>query len=169
MNRFHATTAAVLLLGTSGCVELGAEEPELLVPDDVALRWDTAFNGAGDDLVALVPVDVMVYEAESGEPLESVVIDVIAEDEGTHVVAFDTVLPLDAEDCEGTPCLWDAWRDRYLELAPLAAGPLSTDADGLARLYLMVDAFPVDGADFAPVSVLVSMGITEASFQLVPQ
>jgi len=163
----RSVTIALLLVGTVACVE---EEgvPELLVPDDLALHWDRAFNGEEDDLVALVPLDVMVYEAESGEPMSG--IDIAVEPDGVAwVLPFDGVMPLTAEDCETERCAWDAWRDRYVSFLPGSDDPVATDADGLARVYLVVDAFPEDGVGLAPVPVVVTMGPTDATFQLVPQ
>jgi hypothetical protein len=152
---------------------------ELLVPDDVGLHWDRAYNGVGDDRVALVPVDVMVFESESGEPLVDVALDIQPVAGHVSLLHFDAVAPLDAADCAERPCLWDARRDRYFEVAAGSSDADAggsepdvvrhTDRDGLARFYVLVDSFPGDGVEFAPVPVLVSMGIDEATFQLVPQ
>lgn len=174
MNRSFAP-AILLLAGASACAEYGAEEAELLVPDDLAMPWDRSFNGEADDRVALVPVDLMVYHPESGEPVVGVALEVEPTQPHVEVLPFDEIVTVDAEDCADGPCVWDAWRDRYVDILPNAesASPdwLATDENGLVRAYLLVDAFPEAGtaADFESVSVLVSMGMTDASFQLVPQ
>jgi hypothetical protein len=73
----------------------------------------------------------------------------------------------------GADCVvqWDAWRDRYFDLTDDAfPSRLHTDAWGLARLYMHVDAFPSDaGDDFAPIEVVVSMGELDDTFLLVPR
>lgn len=169
MNRSPAI-AALLLFGASACVDAG-REAELLVPDDVALHWDDAFNGADDARVALIPVDLMVYTRESGEPVGDVELVVEPAFEGVEVLPFDDVVPVDADRCDH--CVWDAWRDRYVELLDgerWSVEPLRTDENGLARAYVLVDAFPpTDAGDFDAVPVTVSMGMTEADFHLVPQ
>lgn len=211
---------AVLLVATlTAC----AEEPEvpsgvanLLVPDDVDLHWDESFNGENDGLGALVPVDVMVYESGTGEPLDAVEIFLEASDQATWVLLDEDFLVVEPGLCVDCPVLWDARRDQYLALQPELAGgvahgdlgglevgesaelggpwvfypdaleevalaargdldlhriTLDTDVDGLARVYLFVDAFPWDAveADFAAVSVLVSLGTADESFDLIPR
>ena len=171
MNR-TVTFNAALLLGASACVVADPVEAELLVPEDIALHWDRSFNGVDDDRVAVVPVDVMVYESESGEPLEGVALEVDPGSEVIDLLPFDAVFPLDADDCDGRPCLWDARRDRYLDLGAGMTAldmPVHTDMDGLARFYVLVDGFPSNGGEFEPVSVVVSTANQQAAFQLVPQ
>lgn len=170
MNRSFAPVIALLAVG-SACSEFGAVDAELLVPDDMALHWDRSFNGEEDDRVALVPVDLMVYASESGEPVAGVAIELEPAFETVEVLPFDEIVSVDAEDCAEHACLWDAWRDRYVDVLPEATtATWNTDENGLVRAYLLVDAFPEsDAADFEPIPVLVSMGITDASFQLVPQ
>lgn len=176
MTRSYAIVALVSVAAI-GCGDDPALEAELLVPDDLALHWDRAFNGEDDDRVALVPVDLMVYVSESGEPVVDAELSVDPAYEAVSVLPLDDVLPLDADDCDLGPCLWDAWRDRYVELLEptwerAADEPLSTDANGLVRAYLLVDAFPEGGesdGDFAPVPVTVTLGATDAVFHLVPQ
>lgn len=202
----------------------------LLVPDNVSLHWDPSFNGEGDGLGALVPVDVMVYEARTGEPMDRVELLLEASDEATWVLLEEDFVVVEPALCGDCSFLWDARRDQYLalqlserfygdaavpmplSLGQLAPGPfggaldaheadlgaedflplaeeevldalalpeglglgritLETDLDGLARVYLFVDAFPWQDneADFEPVSVLVSLGTVEQRFDLVPR
>ncbi len=162
--------AVGLVVGASACAEFNAVDVELLVPDEVALHWDRSFNGEADDRVALVPVDLMVYQTESGEPVAGVALQVLPGFQGVQVVPFDDVVPVESEACDVQGCLWDAWRDRYVDVLDGGQGALATDDNGLARAWLVVDALPESPFDgFDAVPVLVSMGATEASFQLVPQ
>ena len=169
----RSAVIAAVLVSTIACSEDTSVETELLVPDDMALHWDRSFNGEDDGRVALVPFDLMVYEAESGEPVADAPLVVEPGHDAVVFLPLDDIQPLDAEDCDAGPCLWDAWRDRYVEL--LEPGPdsrPSTDENGLVRAYLLVDAFPESDAfdgDFEPVPVVVTMGAADASFHLVPQ
>lgn len=160
--------AVAALLAVSACAELDGVEAELLVPEDVAFHWDRSFNGEDDDRVALVPLDLMVYGSESGEPVAGVALQVEPGFGLIEVLHADQVLPRDAEDCGA--CSWDAWRDRYVEFADSEAPEgLFTDDDGLARAFLLVDAFPEGELGFEPVPVTVASGSGEAIFHLVPQ
>lgn len=166
MNR----SAPLALLLAFGCAEEVAE-PELLLPTAVSVEWDAAWNGADDGLGALVPVDVMVYDGATGEPIEGVEVLVSAADEGVLPVPVEGVLVVDDET--DTDALWDASRDQYVafdtDLVPLvsASDPdgdyepsdrealeyldellLETDDGGIARLYLYVDAFPRSDGEF---------------------
>lgn len=162
-----------LFLGLVGCV--GGEAPhgpELLVPEDVELRWDDAFNGVGDGRAALVPVDVMAYDGDSGDPLGAVSIDMLA-GEGAELLPADAITAVDPDDDLADLEVYDAWEDRYVAIDPDAPSlsRIGTDAWGLARVYVLIDAFPADaeGNGFAPVPVVVSMGETDDTFLLVPR
>ena len=159
MNR--STPLALLL--AFGCAE-EISEPDLLLPTAVSVEWDAAWNGADDGLGALVPVDVMVYDGATGEPVEGVEVLVSAADPGVLPVPVEGVLVV--EDQTDPDALWDASRDQYIALwtAPYVGDDdndllsivsdddledgfidelvLETDDGGIARLYLYVDAFP---------------------------
>lgn len=198
-------SGAVLLLGTlTACADgddVSPRGPQLLLPDDVELHWDESFNREADGLGALIAVDVMVYEAGTGAPLEQVEVQLETSDPGTWLLLDDDFLVVAPEVCADCPFLWDARRDQYfvLRVSELHGGDddavrwwdegapledlhrivLDTDADGLARVYLFVDAFPWDdeAATFEPVSVLVSLGTADAGisaehhayFELAPR
>ena len=189
-----AASAALALL--SGCGETAdSGETQLLVPDDVSLHWDLRFNGQDDGLGALVPVELMVYETESGEPVGGVVVKVQSEHDGMVIVPLEDVVLVDSGECDDCAFLWDAWRDQYFEYAfveqaeiPGGSIEVETDENGLVRVYLYVDAFPnsefangefangefangefASAGDFASVSVLISTGISDETFYLVPQ
>lgn len=186
-RRLHG---AVLLVGTlTACAEESAvrvDAARLLVPDDVHIHWDESFNGERDGLGALVPVDVMAYAAGSGEPLHAVEVELEASDDATWVLLDEDFRVVEPGVCADCPFLWDARRDQYLALeAELAEATawlpdpeqldlrrisLDTDVDGMARAYLFVDAFPPGRrAAFTAVSVRVSLGGVEESFELIPR
>jgi hypothetical protein len=166
--------ASVAVLG--GCFEDTSDVPQLLVPEDVELHWDASFNGREDGRVALVPVDVMIYEGSSGEPLGDVPLDVHAGSGGVAGIVDPADVVPQAPDLEPAGnAVWDAWRDRWFAFVDGAPPPQAeirtrTDASGLARFYVMADAFaPVEGDVFAPIPIVVSMGITDDTFLLVPR
>ena len=174
MNR-SLTISVLLAFSATACVE-GDElaGAQLWVDDDVVLQWDVSFNGQSDGLGAVVPVDVMVFDSITGEPVFDVALLVESGHNGTQIIDVDRVLGVEPEDCLNCDMLWDAWSDRYVAfdqvLAPEDTMVVHTDEDGQARIYLVVDNFSVDGvADFEAVPVLVSMGIKEATFHIVPQ
>lgn len=164
-----ARTLPLVLLG--GCIFGESDAPQLLVPDQIEVQWDAPFDGIDDGRVALVPVDVMMYGGANGEPLADVDVDVSTTWREAGLVAPDEVnaVPLSGIDSEDV--VWDVWRDRYFAVAHVAPSlRIRTDASGLARVYVYADAFPV-GADGAPlpIPVVVSMGITDDTFLIVPR
>jgi hypothetical protein len=180
MTRIPIATAAawVVLSGCGESPELG--DAQLLVPEDVPLHWDLRFNEEADGLGALVPLDVMVYEGVTGEPLDGVSVKVHSEHEGVVVVPLGDVVRVDVEGCDGCAFLWDAWRDQYFEYdfvegadRPGVLLDVMTDEHGLARVYLYVDSFPAaefaEDGDFLAASVLISTGIHDETLYLVPQ
>lgn len=135
-----AALAAVLLVGCAESQERLV--PDLLVPDEVAVEWDAQFDEA-EGVGALLPVDLMVYDAATGEPMGNM--DLTVEPlEDTD----DLILLADHEVVNVEPgcldCYWDAGRDRYVGFED--PGDLllevQTDAEGLARVYLWLEALP---------------------------
>jgi hypothetical protein len=172
MKRFALLTASIVTLPACG-FEGASEVPLLLVPEDVDVHWDASFNASEDGLVALVPVDVMIYDRDTGEPLAFEDLS-ISTASGAGIVAPDDVLPVGPEAAGDVPWVWDAWRDRYFEITPAEEPPPSsvrvrTDASGLARFYVLADAFPPAEEGFAPLPVVVSMGLVDDTFLLVPR
>ena len=175
------TAAAAALAVLSGCgesPELG--DAQLLVPEDVSLHWDQRFNDEADGHEGSETVEIMVYESVTGEPVDGVGVKVQSEHDGLVVVPIGDVVLVDGEECDGCAFFWDAWRDQYFEYDFIegadSPGPLldvMTDEHGLARVYLYIDTFPVGAFteidDFAAVSVLISTGIHDETFYLVPQ
>ena len=170
LNRNAIATA--MLLAASGCLD-AAVETQLLVPDEVSLYWDGAFNEVEDGLGAVIPVDLMVYESESGEPVGGTPLELSIDRGVATALGPEAVVPQGVDACESDWCVWDAWQDRYVLLdedgRETDALSVTTDRDGLARVYIYVDSFPASGADFEPLPVLVSMGERDVTFQLVPQ
>jgi hypothetical protein len=183
MNR----SAPLALMIAAGCAD-GLTEPDLLLPTELSVEWDAAWNGSDDGLGALVPVDVMVYDGATGESIEGVEVLISTGDPGVIPVPVEGVLVIDDET--DPLALWDASRDQYVafdtELVPLAADDelgdafadellLETDEGGIARLYLYVDAFPSDffsDDGFADLPILVEMiapAGAERSFRLIPR
>ena len=147
MNRY----LPLLLLAACGRIE-----PQLLVPAGVEVPWDTSFDGVGDGLVAVIPVDVMLYDSNTGDPLADVVVEVTVPEGEAGLVGENDVV---AAAPEGG--VWDARRDRWVALASdrlPGTASYRTDGTGLVRLNVVVDAF-----DGGPVVVkVVASGVDEA-------
>lgn len=159
----------LVLLG--GCVFGESDAPQLLVPDEVEVQWDAPYDGINDGRVALVPVDVMIYGGANGEPLADVNVDVSIAWRDAGLIAPDEVIAVPLTEIDSEDVVWDVWRDRYFSIDHVATSlRVRTDASGLARVYVYADAFPVgtDGAPL-PIPVVVSMGITDDTFLIVPR
>lgn len=162
MNRSPLSLAlAFAIVASSGCVDDGVapEGARLLLPDAVRVTWDDAFNGVDDGLGTLVPVDLMVYDGATGEPLELVDIRFAALAPAAEILA-----PSDIDLASGAcrTCVWDAGRDRYLGWR-VGTSSAQTDDDGLARVYVWVDAFPSRDGVLAPVEVAVDLPTSDGS------
>jgi hypothetical protein len=165
--------AIPVAFGLAAC----GEEPRVAVlpPDDVELHWDEAFNAEDDGLAGLVTVDVMVYEALTGDPVEGVA--VVLDSERAGLVRPEAVIAAEDACADDMPCaglVWDAWRDEYLVIEgfdPDRPVTLFTDADGIGRATVYVDAFPVEDGGFGPVEISVDVAGAEARavFSLIPQ
>jgi hypothetical protein len=166
--------SAVPALLLVACVE-EADSSGLLLPEQVQVGWEAEYNARGDGLGALVPVDVMVYDGATGEPRADVEVHVWTDDDAAMPVPVEGVLVLD-RDLELGPNreleAWDAEHDQFVALEPVELLDLRTDAGGVARLYLFVDAFP-EGAGpsepFGPIRVMVSTGDVDELFWLEPR
>ena len=148
-------------------------EAEVLPPDDSVLVWDEAFNGIGDELVAVVPVDVMVYDPQTGEPLQGVELFLAPNTATARVLHTDEILLMEADvclpPCEGS---WDAYRDFFVIDVDTEEGSdrvVMTDVNGLARAYVEVDAFPLVLNEWEPVTVNILMGPRSVEFLLIPE
>lgn len=169
MNRLAVLT--VVLVGCA--VEESATGPQLLIPDDVAVDWDESLNDVDDGLVALVPVDVMVYDSQSGEPLDGVEVELGGTAPDTLLLSAFDVQPgylYDASSAVDGDLTWDVWRDRYVDLTEvdlLDRLTVRTDATGLARVYVLVDRFAMDSSGRpVPTTVTVVTPDSEQSLAL---
>lgn len=120
-----ATLASSLTLAACGA-DPGL--PELLLPQEVHVGWESAYNGVDDGLGALVPVDVMAYDGATGEPLADVPIEVYTDDAAAVPMPVEAVLVMDP------PAADEA--DVAAELV-----------DQLAELGLVLDVAVLDGTD----------------------
>jgi hypothetical protein len=166
LNTIPILSVTVLL---AAC-ETGIEDAQLLVPEDVEVAWDPSFNGVDDGLCAMVPIDVMVYDGTSGEPLHDAALEVRTND--ALLVFEDGISPIEPDECPDCAVVWDAYRDQYFLVEDpeenTAIISLETDSSGLAQVYVFVDAFPEVDGDVEPLTVEVTMGLTDASFDLLP-
>ena len=167
MSRYAFLT--LLLVGCA--VEDSEMGPQLLVPDEVPVDWDASLDGVDDGLVALVPVDVMVYDSQSGDPLDGMEIELIGDAPDTLLAHVDDVFAATAPDESGDDvvegAMWDAWRDRYVTVAddaPSERLTVSTDSTGLARVYVVVDRLSARQS----ATVLVRSDDLEHTIQLRP-
>jgi len=167
MNKPIAIIAVATLAVACG------QEERLLLPETVAIHWNVSFNGLQDDRVAIVPVDLMVYDAADGVPLAGVDVDVSVN--GTHAVLaeVDDVAPAFTE-CGDCDVVWDAYQDDYywMKLADRDDASrlnLTADSDGIAKFYVVVDAFELDTDAFLAVDVVAETGLAQGTFSLVPR
>jgi hypothetical protein len=163
MKRAPLLIAAIAAV--TGCTEEDRSSfgAQLLVPDAIDVQWDERMNARDDGLGILVPVDLMAYDGATGEPLHEVRVDVVADADAlvVHVDDVDTL----AADCP--ECVWDSGRDRYVALPDGPSTPdggILTDEDGMARVYVWIDAFPNEGDE--PVQVDVDVDASGATFAI---
>lgn len=127
-----------------------AEESVLLVaPHEVEFSWNPAFNERDDGMVAVVPIEVMVYDSESGLPRAAATIELRGQ--GAVVLPQDAVMFADPED---DAALWDSWRDAFVQVDSHLVAPamaLDTGEDGLIRFYALIDEVPGAGAELGVI------------------
>lgn len=163
---FRTVSLVAFAVAASGC---GREEVvEVYAPGDVEFRWNTAFNESDDGLTAVIPLDVLVFDEVTGAPLADVA--VIWSSDGA---AFADADGLRAADDRCDACVWDAWRDTFVEVLPGAlALPFAarTDADGLSRVHIVVDRVePFPGGGFLPIRVDITAAGRVRSLDLFPR
>lgn len=165
---------AALALAASACA-LDETEPAahtLLVPEDVELHWDAAFNATEDGLGAVIPVDVMVYDGVTGEPREGVMVELQGPVD-TYVLTEGELVRMDAEECVDCALFWDAFRDHYyavdIDLDEAVVTRVRTGPEGLARVHVLVDSLAREGDAFSPANMQVTTDSVDASFLLIPR
>jgi len=165
----------VALAMLAGCaLEESPREVQILVPEDVEVDWDVSFDGLDDGLAALVPVDVMVYRGQSGEPVAGVPLLLRGVGVGVSLLPVSAVLSANVDDL--APVWWDAWRDRYVTVdagvgadGPRRALVTHTDETGLAQVYVFIDRFEGSSEGARPAVVTVTGSALEESFVLRPR
>jgi hypothetical protein len=151
-------------------VDVSSLVTEVLPPDDIGLLWDKSFNGVGDDVVAVVPVDVMVYDMELDAPLQGVEVTLAPHEPDVRVVGPDALELIDPADCYDCVGALDTYRGFYVTtLEGFDGDVLITDVDGIARAYVEVDAFPLTDAGLETIGVDVEADGHVVDFLIVPE
>lgn len=173
MSRYLPAFFPLLL---AACGTEPSSEAELLLPELVSVAWEDAYNAQNDGLGALVPVDVMVYDGASGEPLRDVEVQVWTDDVAAWPTSAEGVVVVSPTDPTAFTStflqVWDAARDQFVAFEPVDGIDLVTDDGGVARLYVFVDAFPEDDREdsgFGPIRVVVTMDEIDELFWLAPR
>jgi hypothetical protein len=155
-----AAVGSVFVVG--GSCDPASVEPGLsvLLPQDVEIAWDAAFEATGDARVAVVPLDVMVYEAATGDPVGDVEVTLVARGaalaaEGSFAEAGPGVVGGASGDSGGgraPGAVWDTWSGQWVvpqsALSPRLVA--RSDSAGLVHFSVVVDAL------FGPVEVEVA-------------
>jgi len=149
------------------------QDDHLLLPDQLEIYWDASFNGVDDGLGAVVPVEVMVYDGLTGQALPDVIVSIQGDRSAVRLLNSERVMPF-VVDCLDCDVVWDAYRDEYYALSVAGvegAGSLrvETDEDGIAHLYVVIDAFPRQGDLFEPIQVHVETETVQGTFSLWPR
>jgi hypothetical protein len=130
----------------------------VLVPQEVEFPWDAAYDAVNDGRVALLPLDVMVYDSLTGDALVGA--DVTVTSDAATFVPADAVV---AADPGCVDCAWDAFRNEYVELDVDGTDPwlATTDEDGLVRVFALVDSLSdmTDGAVTVSVTASAAHGV----------
>ena len=149
------------------------QEEQILLPDSIEVEWDASYNRLADGLGAVVPVDIMVYDAASGDPLPGVELELQVKAPHAHLMQSTDVLPVVApcSDCE---VVWDAFRDEYYEMPMDFADEatrirLEADESGLANFYVVVDAFSGQPGAYLAVQVRVESEAAFSTLYLQPR
>ena len=82
MSLKKAAVAPIALLA-SACLppDTGVEAPysaALQLPEDIVLAWNQAYNETEDGIGALVMMDLLVYDADSGYPMDNIRVEVMS-------------------------------------------------------------------------------------------
>ncbi len=169
-----AVVAPLVVMATACTPPLsGVEAPfsaALQLPEDVVLAWNTEYDETEDGIGALVLMDMLVYDSESGDPMDNIRIEVMSLWNGIYLIPQTAVkivpppnepeesvcdsdgdgnIDFDAPDACSWSTNFDTSGDRYFELASEYASAYSpnlmygaTDEHGLLRVYVYVDSMP---------------------------
>jgi len=158
--------ATALIAGACG------QDERLLVPETVAIHWNASFNGLQDGRVAIVPVDLMVYDATDGVPMAGVDVEISVSGMFSVLADVDDVAPL-LTDCVDCDVVWDAYQDDYYLMNDAVREDatrlqLTADNEGIAKFFVVVDAFEFDRDAFLAVDVIAETDLTRSTFSLLP-
>ncbi len=174
----HVLVLTSIVAALAACAPAGGE---LLVPEDIELDWDARFESDDDGVGVLIPVDVMVYQADTGVPMSGVELHLQPASGSAHVLATDEVHRIAPEFDDEPDAYWDVWDSHRVDFDPPLHQldsdlSLQTDSDGLARAMVWIDAFgPAADGPFAPVQIVVTAAATDGSgemtetFALIPR
>ncbi len=166
------TLLAVLCVATGLTACVSEPDGALLVPADVEVAWDESWNDVDDGVTALVPVDVMAYDDDSGDALSGAEIGLVVNWDDADLLDVDGIIGVD--DACGWSCgdAWDAYGDRWYsgeQEFVSASVSRETDVDGLVRMTVRIDAFPTKDGVLLPVPVTVyGFGLDE-TFVVLPR
>ncbi len=164
--------ALVLAVGV-GCVpDTGVEAPSnaalLAIPSEFTLAWHYDFN-LSSDIGALLMMDFIVYDVNTGIPMPGIQVEVISNWSGVvlipktaiKVVPYPPEPDPDTCDADGDGLIdadapdecswyWDSSGNQYFQIAGGYADAYSpgylvgaTDSSGILRVYAFVDALPL--------------------------
>ena len=165
--------SSITIIATAALAAACGQEERLLLPETVAIHWNASFNGLQDDRVAIVPVDVLVYDAADGVPLSGVDVDISVTGAHTVLAEVDDVAPA-FTGCVECDVVWDAYQDEYYLMKltdrdDASRLQLTADSDGIAKFYVVVDAFELDSDTFLAVDVVAETGLAQGTFSLLPR
>lgn len=122
-----------------------SEGVRVLGPEAVELQWDGAVEGS----LAVVPVDLLAYDAGTGEALP-------AEPLSLRVVGAELSLPQDRTD---SGPFWDVVAARPVDLLhTFQQVDLVTDEMGAIRVLVVVEEFEERDGCAVPVELVVDAG-----------
>ncbi len=158
MTRNGSPIPALLVLAACAA----GEDAVVLAPEEGSVSWNASFNAVDDRAIALVPMDVMVYAPSTGAPIAGAEVAFTVPVSTAALVLPDELTWEDAATCGGDDAscgaIWDAVSDDYVTRGAdglAGARVVWTDDDGLARVAIWIDAFPVDASAFQPIDVEV--------------
>ena len=187
--KIAAVAPLALFLGACTPPSTGVEAPysaSLQLPDDIVLAWNQAYNETEDGIGALVLMDLLVYDSDSGYPMDNIRIEVMSLWQGIALIPQSAIktVPGPAEPVEGEcfdadgniladapdACSWhfNTRGDEYFELASEYADADGyspnlmygkTDEHGLLRVYAYVDSMPTSSSDDSGTTSFDDSGI----------
>lgn len=159
-----------------------------LVTEGLSVSWSSQFNGVGDGIGVLAPIDVIASDGE-GLAAQNIQIEFLAGWGGMYLLPEAAIQEVDppstegvnctpgAEDYDPEVCPWyDESSDRYFELSGSYSGDYrpnyvlaATDEFGRARIWIYVDAMPqTNDGDFSAAQVDVLMGASAGAYVVEP-